>query len=194
MLKNLFHTLFTKTVVSGEKENIKSQDASVSQNLLQKVKGKMPQRKKRLVFLLAVCILGIFVLIKILSFGLSQLLLFPAISLKVLIGILVSFIVLVLFYFYKPHIFAGIISSIKNKIPILHAHVQRHAETVQTHSSNWIAKFRQSPPSERWVMVRKPLPVLVALFLIIKFGYLFFPPNISTSFPGNKSVEAPLDS
>lgn len=193
MLKNLFGKLFTKSVPT-ENENIKPQAASVLQNSLQQVRGKIPQRKKRLLFLIVVLILVIFILIKIVTFGLVQILLLPAISLKVLIGILVGFIALVLLYFYKPQIFTGIISSIRNKIPILHAHAQRHAETVQMHSTNWITKFKESPPSGRWVMVRKPLGILIALFLIIKFGYLFFPPNISTSFPGNKSVEAPLDS
>ncbi|KKT77447.1 MAG: Alpha-2-macroglobulin domain-containing protein [Microgenomates group bacterium GW2011_GWB1_44_8] len=43
-------------------------------------------------------------------------------------------------------------------------------------------------------MVNKPLFILVTLFSILKFGYLFSPPKVATSFPGDQSADALLDS
>jgi len=60
--------------------------------------------------------------------------------------------------------------------------------------SNWIQRFIASPRQYRFQMVKKPVIIITALFLLINFGPLFIPPKILTSFPGNKSAEAPLDS
>src|SRR5258708_3988148 len=68
-----------------------------------------------------------------------------------------------------------------------------YIHTVTTHSTNWIQRFKVAPSRERWLMIKKPLLIFIALFLLVKFGPLFTPPKILTSFPGNQSVEAPLD-
>ncbi len=61
-------------------------------------------------------------------------------------------------------------------------------------AQGWIERFRNSSFQERFRMIKKPVVLVIALFLIFTFGPLFFPPQIVTSFPGNKSSEAPLDS
>lgn len=62
------------------------------------------------------------------------------------------------------------------------------------YSLNWLGKFRFATNKEKWQMTRVPLFILAFLLIIIIFGHLFLPPKIVTSFPGNQSSEAPLDS
>ena len=80
-----------------------------------------------------------------------------------------------------------------NKLDILRNHTKQSYDQVSMYITGWIGKFRSAPHRDRWIMVRIPLFVLIAMFLILKFGYLFSPPKIITTFPGNQSSEAPLD-
>ena len=57
---------------------------------------------------------------------------------------------------------------------------------------DWVIRFRQVEPKEKWSMVRRPIYFIVACYLVILVGPYFFPPRVATSFPANASIEAPL--
>ncbi|MBI4225862.1 Ig-like domain-containing protein [Candidatus Roizmanbacteria bacterium] len=79
-------------------------------------------------------------------------------------------------------------------LPILHHHTKENYTKLSTRFLSWQQEFKQADKPKRWQMVKKPVVVIVGLFLLIKFGPLFTPPRIITTFPGNMSSEAPLDS
>lgn len=113
---------------------------------------------------------------------------------KQTIGILALFIVCVVIYLLRPTWIKRIVLFLRSKLQVLQYQAKQIYDKVSKYVIEWIGKFRTSSNKERWIMVRKPLFVLIVLLLIIKFGYLFLPPKIATSFPGNQSAEAPLDS
>jgi len=94
--------------------------------------------------------------------------------------------------------FASIFQKIKNyitdKLPIIHHRVKEHYTKLNTHILNRHREFKQANRLKQWQMVKRPLFIIIAFFLLIKFGPLFTPPKIMTSYPGNHSAEAPLDS
>jgi len=94
--------------------------------------------------------------------------------------------------------FLPVFQKIKNyvfdKLPIIHHQAKEHYTRLNTHLLNWHSEFKQADHPKKWQMVKKPVLLVVALFLIFKFGPLFIPPKIMTTFPGNMSSEAPLDS
>lgn len=91
-------------------------------------------------------------------------------------------------------IFQKIKNYVSDKLPIIHHRTKEHYTRLNTHLLNWHSEFKQSDHPKKWQMVKKPVLIIIMLFLLIKFGPLFFPPKIMTTFPGNMSTEAPLDS
>lgn len=203
-MKNLLRDIISKLKPTGGfPVNAPSQDQPLNQpqtqssisNKLSTISQRIKQLdRRRFLLLVIVGVVGLILLIKLLGFILTNLLFSPIISAKLVVFILVLFIVAVLLYLRRPPWVLKIIEYIKGKLPILHYHAQKHYDAVNTHTTNWIERFKTSPRKERWLMVRKPLMVIIVISLVLKFGNLFFPPKIATSFPGNQSVEAPLDS
>jgi len=91
-------------------------------------------------------------------------------------------------------IFQRIKNYISDKLPIIHHRAKEHYTRLNTHLLNWHSEFKQADHPKKWQMVKKPILIIISLFLLIKFGPLFIPPKIMTTFPGNMSTEAPLDS
>ncbi len=90
---------------------------------------------------------------------------------------------------------AAVQPSILQKIKeLFHIHAQKYYDIVSTHTTNWLNTFKASTSGDRWRMLKKPVFLCIAFFLILQFGTLFFPPKIATTFPGNNSAETPLDS
>lgn len=107
--------------------------------------------------------------------------------------LLIIIILLILFFsrgFWLPKIKALLIKY----LPLIRQHAVIYYKAVKTYAVNWIIRFRNAAPKNRLIMIAKPLAVLVILLVLFKFGYLLTPPKINTSFPGNSSAEAPLDS
>lgn len=86
------------------------------------------------------------------------------------------------------------ISHLKNKALVFLKLWQKYFGTAKKFIITWFQTFQRSSGKQRWLMVRKPLLAVISLFLILKFGHLFLPPKITTSFPGDRSSEVPLDS
>jgi len=91
-------------------------------------------------------------------------------------------------------IFQKVKNYIADKLPIIHHRAKEHYTRLNTHILNLHQEFKQADHSKRWQMVKKPLFVIITFFLLVKLGPFFIPPKIMTSFPGNQSAEAPLDS
>lgn len=91
-------------------------------------------------------------------------------------------------------VFQKITNYVSKKLPIFHLQAKEHYTKLNTHILNWHAEFKQADRPKKWHMVKKPLLIIGAIFLLVKFGPLFIPPKIMTTFPGNNSSEAPLDS
>jgi len=83
---------------------------------------------------------------------------------------------------------------LRTKLPILQLYIKQNYNKVIGYIHKQTNKFKLASKKERWVIIRKPLFILIVFLFIFKFGYLFLPPKIATSFPGNQSAEAPLDS
>lgn len=94
-------------------------------------------------------------------------------------------------------LFLVLLAYVRNKFILVQQVVlrfQTFAQGVISYVLLWITQFKQATLKQRWVMVRKPLIALVIILLLVNFGPLFFPPKLMTTFPGNQSAEAPLDS
>ena len=83
--------------------------------------------------------------------------------------------------------------SIQKKMLVLQFYFTQNFDRLRKFISEWTVRFKLSSDKERLAMIWKPLFILIASILVVKFGYLFVPPKIATSFPGNQSTEAPLD-
>lgn len=204
-MKNLLKNIFSRIKVDNNTTSLSSpqqsppepiNNSSPSQTWVAFLKEKLGSysRRRLVIFLLAI-IVGLFLTIKLLGILLPKLYIFVLFNTKIsLIFIIILLVISTVLYFRRHIWFPKISSWITAKLPILHYHAQKHYDTVNTHTANWIERFKTSSHKERWLMVRKPLLILIAIFLVLKFGNLFFPPKIATTFPGNQSVEAPLDS
>ena len=146
--------------------------------------------KRRILLFFALALISVFFLGQITS----KLLFSSIVTMKLMISVLALFIVCVVVYLLRPRWVKQIVLFLQNKLPVLQYHAKQIYDKVSKYVIGWIGRFKIASNRERWVMIRKPLFVLIALFLILKFGYLFLPPKIATSFPGNQSAEATLDS
>ncbi|MBI3379348.1 Ig-like domain-containing protein [Candidatus Gottesmanbacteria bacterium] len=90
--------------------------------------------------------------------------------------------------------FSKLIQYFENKFLSFLSYTKKQIGTVEKNGIIWFQDLVQANSQKRWLMLRKPLFIVVAILLIIKFGNLFMPPKIMTSFPGNQSAEVPLDS
>ncbi|MGE5042272.1 MAG: Ig-like domain-containing protein, partial [Candidatus Levyibacteriota bacterium] len=184
-MKNLFQ-IFKKNPPSAEAPAAPApQEPSVSHVSLFNRKIKAEK--------FVIIALVLIVLLAAARYFLPLIFLAPQVSLKYVIAFLVLFIVITLIYLRRPDFFLKPINKIREKIPILHSHAKRHYDTANLHTANWLERFSESTPKEQWAMVRIPLGIILLLFLVWKFGYLFLPPQVAVSFPGDKSVEVPLD-
>lgn len=59
---------------------------------------------------------------------------------------------------------------------------------------SWTERFKLASPRQKWRMVRLPAILTILVFLIVNLAPFFTPPRIQTSFPGDQSLENPLDS
>lgn len=159
-------------------------------NILQKIKQ---YDKKKLVLIIIAVLAGLFLAFKLLGFVAEKLLFSPFISLKLVLFLLLLALTALLLCVHNRALSMKVIDRAKSKLPVLHYHAQKHYTIINTHATNWIERFKTSSPKERWRMTGKPLFLLIALFLVFKFGNLFFPPKIVSVTPGNQSTEVPLD-
>lgn len=208
-MKNLLRDLFSKMKIgrssppaspspslSQENSQVEQQGVRRSpKELLNSLREKLAKYDRRKVLLVAVLsLVGLAILINLGERILVKLLFSPLFTTQFLILLLLLFIVGTILYLRHPAWITKIIAHIQSNLPILHYHAQRHYDTVNTHTTNWIQRFKAAPRREKWLMTRKPLAILIVIVLILKFWPLFVPPKIATSFPGNQSAEAPLDS
>lgn len=111
-----------------------------------------------------------------------------------MIILLLLLIVGILFYQIKPIWFRNIGNLFKLFLIRVTVLLKKSLSLVQTMAMSWIQKFKYSSRNERWEMIKRPIFIIVAIMLIARFGNLFLPPKVYTSFPGNESLEASLDS
>jgi len=199
-MKNLFASLYSKFRL---KKDVTSHSSSSPQNKQPELQTKHNASFYtkianqhgifRVVFILLACLVLLVIAILFIRSA-TEILQSPLLLTKFLIVLLGLFIIVVLMYFLRRAWPSESIARLKSKLPILHRHAQHQFKTVNTYVTLWIQRFKHASQRERWAMIRNPLCVLLALFLLIQFGPLFIPPKILTSFPGNKSLEAPLDS
>src|SRR3989338_11372148 len=108
--------------------------------------------------------------------------------------LLLSVIMGLILFLFRPLLFQKIKIYIEDKLPILHHHAKEHYTRLNTYLINWHQEFKQADRPKKWQMVKKPILIIITILLLIRFGPLFTPPKIMTTFPGNLSSEAPLDS
>lgn len=112
----------------------------------------------------------------------------------VLFAILLAAITGITIYLYQPGVFNKIASFAAGRFPQLFERVMTVSRKLLDQLVHWHVEFQQAATPQKWRMVKVPVCILLAAFLLLKFGPLFTPPKILTTFPGNRSTEAPLDS
>ena len=125
----------------------------------------------------------IIVVASILGLGASKLINTSKFSFKTIFVVLICLMTSLIIYFRRPGWIIKLILFLKAKFILF-----KNYSLVQ------VNRFKTASNRDRWLMIKKPLFAIMALFLILKFGPLFLPPKIVTSFPGDQSTEAPLDS
>lgn len=135
----------------------------------------------------------------IVSFGMA----WPRISESVYFYLLThyrsSLVVMILavvagYFFYTKKIRIQHIQSdaLRAKYQTAHALIApKIKETVQKAQKN-ISHFTNASNPEKWIMIRIPVFICIALIFIFTIGPRFLPPKIMTSFPENKSTGALL--
>ena len=125
----------------------------------------------------------IIVVASILGLGASKLINTSKFSFKTIFVVLICLMTSLIIYFRRPGWIIKLILFLKAKFILF-----KNYSLVQ------VNRFKTASNRDRWLMIKKPLFAIMPLFLILKFRPLFLPPKIVTSFPGDQSTEAPLDS
>lgn len=82
---------------------------------------------------------------------------------------------------------------LRSKLSVLLNLSKKYSVIARQYVVTWVQSFKLAAPRQRWLLIRKPLFLLIIFSLAVKFGYLFLPPKIVNSFPGNQNLEASLD-
>lgn len=81
----------------------------------------------------------------------------------------------------------------KSKLQNLFLTAKKILDKIKIFVIDWTEKYKLASNQDRWKIIRKPLFIFILLLFIGRFGYLFLPPKIDYSFPGDQSSEIQLD-
>lgn len=95
---------------------------------------------------------------------------------------------------YIPIILMIIVFVFKKKMLFLDDIYRKAKYKILLVVTQFVEKYRSASSQEKVLLLKKSIIFLILLFLINRFGHIFLPPKIVTSFPGNEAVEISLDS
>jgi uncharacterized protein YfaS (alpha-2-macroglobulin family) len=191
-IKNLIKSLFNRLRLSKGLffviSALESKNRAETIKIILQISKKFV--KKRLLFFAVFTSIIVFLLSNILFDKI-----FSSVSItKYVAGLLFLLFVFTVTHFLRPTWFKVATIFLKSSWQTMHTYSKEIFKKVVGYIKRFVKEFKYASNRDRWLMVSRPIYVLIALFFIWKFGFLFFPPKIVTSFPGNQSTEAPLDS
>ncbi|MBI3981013.1 Ig-like domain-containing protein [Candidatus Microgenomates bacterium] len=155
--------------------------------------SKIRRLRNQIFFWVAIVLIGITVLWKAYTFIQQQLVIRPVLTMQALIVGILAIGTVIVVVLTKPQ-FLSVIADFVKKYLILVIDKFFYFLNVFTQKiSSWGNKFQTSTPGEKWRIARLPLFLVLIIFLLLKFGPFFHPPVVLTSFPGQNSLENPLE-